>query len=100
VSYRHRVSRDHNHSEVTGVLDQLFVPYIDLSPLGDGIPDLVVDNHGQLELWEVKNPANWYGKKGLNANQSKWAKTWRGKPVRVIRTVDDALIALGVKIGA
>lgn len=95
---RHRVSRDINHKPITDLLDKLFVPYIDLSALGGGVPDLVVDNHGVLELWEIKNPGNWYGKKGLNQNQSKWAEKWRGKPVRIVRTVDDALILLGLKI--
>lgn len=95
-----RVSRDINHKPITELLERLFIPYIDLAPLGNGVPDLVVSIHEQLELWEIKNPDNWYGKKGLNSNQAKWAKQWRGKPVRIIRSVDEALIALGMKIGA
>ena len=40
---------------------------------------------------EVKNPRNGYGRSGLNKNQLKWASEWKGKPVVVVRTPEEAV---------
>lgn len=42
-------------------------------------------------LVEVKDPASPYGRKGLNPNQQEFQETWRGSPIHVVETVDDAL---------
>jgi len=56
------------------------------SKVGNGFPDLVVANHGDDTLVEVKI------KKGkLRDSQIKFIRTWRGKPVAIIRSVEDAL---------
>lgn len=60
--------------------------------MGCGVPDLLIStNAGDLEFWEVKNLKTSYGKHGLNPKQVAWAMDWRGSPVYVIESVDDAL---------
>jgi hypothetical protein len=86
--------KDANHKEIVKAIKKMGVPCIDISSIGCGAPDLVVENRGKLELWEVKNPNTSYGKRGLNKNQVAWAAQWRGSPVRIVRTVDDVVIAL------
>lgn len=52
--------------------------------------DLLVGLHGITHLVEVKTGSKGYGK-GLNGNQEAFARTWRGGPVLVVRTPEDAL---------
>jgi hypothetical protein len=52
--------------------------------------DLLVGVHGVTHLVEVKTCSKGYGK-GLNGNQEAFARQWRGGPVRVVRTPEDAL---------
>ena len=56
------------------------------SDLGDGFPDLIVGLLGETELIEIKSP-----KGKLTPDQETWHGTWRGRPVRVICTVEQAL---------
>jgi hypothetical protein len=88
---RYGLRKDLNHWEITALLDQLGIGFVDMSALGRGVPDLVVGLRGIAHLWEIKNPQNSYGKRGLNKNQIKWAENWRGSPVYVISSEDDAL---------
>jgi hypothetical protein len=88
--------KDANHAEIVDVIKKLNVPFIDMSALGCGVPDLVVENHGRLELWEIKNKRTSYGKRGLSKNQKAWAAKWTGSKVVLIHCVDDVLIRLGM----
>ena len=92
--------KDANHTEIVGAIKKLRIPFIDLSALGYGVPDLVVEIRGKLELWEIKNKKTGYGRRGLSKNQKAWAAKWAGNPVVVIMCVDDVLIRAGVVIGA
>jgi hypothetical protein len=83
--------KDENHREICGALREMFVGYIDLSEHGRGVPDLLVYCGGTYHLWEIKNPKSTYGRKGLNKNQREFASKWKGGPVNVIRTVDEAV---------
>jgi hypothetical protein len=56
----------------------------------NGIPDILVWHLEKWHLIEIKNPKTDYGKKGLSPRQQKWAEEWRGGPVFIIRTEDDA----------
>lgn len=56
------------------------------SKVGDGFPDLVVANHGDDTLVEVK-----YKKGNLRKKQIDFIKNWRGKPVAIIRSVEEAV---------
>lgn len=89
--------KDANHREIVDAISKAGVPFIDMSALGCGVPDLLVDVEGSLQLWEIKNKKTSYGRKGLNKNQEAWAKNWKGSPVRLIYSVEDALQAVGLK---
>jgi hypothetical protein len=52
--------------------------------------DLLVGYRGVTHLVEVKTGSKGYGK-ALNGNQQAFADTWRGEPIEVVRTADDAL---------
>lgn len=62
-----------------------------------GIPDLVCGHRGVSHLLEVKN-AN--GKDEVSDDQRAWHDLWRGGPVHVVRTVEQALAAVGLTVTA
>lgn len=55
-----------------------------------GLPDLVVGCVGRTELVEVKNLETRYGRAGLNANQTVFARDWRGAAMWTVYTEDEA----------
>ena len=64
---------------------------LDLHALGiTGAPDLLAGFRGQERLIEVKTD-----KGRLDADQRKWHDAWRGHQVAVVRSVDEALRAIG-----
>jgi hypothetical protein len=81
--------RDANHQEIFDVISK-FVAVKDLSAAGFGVPDGLAWINGGWQLFDVKNPKTSYGKRGLNIRQKKWADDWRGGPVYLIYTVEDA----------
>jgi hypothetical protein len=64
-----------------------------------GVPDLLVGYQGTTYLLEVKTPgASKGGNNGRsNAGQSEWRQAWRGGPVFVVETPEQALWAIGVR---
>lgn len=61
-----------------------------------GLPvDLLVGYRSVTYLFEVKTPNTAYGKKGANGNQREFIQLWRGAPVHLVYTADDALRAIG-----
>jgi len=77
---------DANQPEIVGVFRAVGASVVITSDQGDGFPDLIVGLCGETELVEIKTPQ---GK--LTPDQETWHGTWRGRPVRVIRTVEQAL---------
>ncbi len=92
---RHRVKKDFNHDKIVERFIANGIYVIDLSRLGNGLPDLLVFCAGETRLVEVKNPDTSYGRRGANRIQMAWAADWRGGPVYIVRTVEevDALCA-------
>lgn len=88
---RGRTRKDKNHQSIIDTIRRIGGEVLDISALGQGKPDLVVRTRQGIQLAEIKNPANAYGKKGLTPLQRKWAGEWRGGPVYVLRTDDDAI---------
>ena len=85
--------KDANQNEIVAALGKVGASVIDASAIGGGFPDLIVGRAGKTYLIEVKNPKT---KGKLNALQKRWHKDWRGSPVQVVRTVDEALEAIGL----
>ena len=88
---RRRPRKDKNHGTIVDALRAFGVSVADTSALGDGIPDLLAGFKGRNFWLEVKD-----GDGSLTPDQLDFVARWRGEEVRVVRTVDDALRAVGV----
>ncbi len=78
--------RDTTHAEVRDTLRQAGYTVFDAGSVGGDFPDLVVGAHGFTFLVEVKSPG---GK--LSAGQRRFSDGWRGGPVVVAYSGDQAL---------
>lgn len=87
---RYGAKKDANHKELVDALEYLGASVVDLSAMGCGIPDLLVHARGIWHLCDVKNKATAYGRRGLNPRQIKWASEWKGGPVVLLYSIDDA----------
>ena len=81
--HRRNAKRDANEPAIVQYLEASGATVHRLSSAG--VPDLLVGYRGQTHLVEVKGE----GKK-LNANQVDFVSGWKGWPVVVIRSVEDA----------
>jgi hypothetical protein len=81
--------KDANHNEIFTELAK-HCPAYDLSAHGYGLPDGIAWILEEWHLFEVKNPKTSYGRKGLNKVQKKWLSQWKGGPVYMIYTVQEA----------
>lgn len=86
---KYGTKKDANHNEVVEEMQKYCAVY-DLSSVGRGIPDGLAWIDGSWHLFDVKNPKTSYGKKGLNPIQTKWIQQWKGGPVWLIYTADEA----------
>jgi hypothetical protein len=87
---------DANQSAIIAVLREVGATVVDLSAVGKGCPDLLVGHRGVTYLLEVKNVK---GKNKTTPDQDVFYAWWRGAPVTIVRTADDALIAIGAAEG-
>jgi len=87
---RHNARKDANHNEIVEILEKGGIIVKDTSKLMQGFPDLLVWHMDAWHLVEIKNPNTAYGKKGLSKSQQKFADDWRGGPVFIMRTKEDA----------
>ena len=81
--------KDANHNEIFEELRK-HCPVYDMSAAGMGVPDGVAWIAGAWHLFDVKNPKTSYGKRGLNKVQKKWLTQWKGGPIYLIYTVEEA----------
>jgi hypothetical protein len=87
---------DGNHRLIATALRAVGATVQSLAALGDGVPDLLVGRGGQSWLLEVKDPAQAPSKRRLTPAQLEWRAAWRGVPVVVVETPEEALRASGV----
>lgn len=87
---RRAARRDANHKTVVDTFIALGCSVFETDRVGAGFPDVVVGIMGVSHLVEIKNPETHYGRGGLNANQSAFAATWKGSPIVVITSPDEA----------
>jgi len=85
--------RDANHKSIVDALRAAGCSVVDLAPVGNAVPDLLVGVRGRNLLLEVKNPAR--RTRGDNAagtleKQAEWRAEWGGQSA-VVYTVDEAL---------
>lgn len=86
---KYGAKKDANHKIIFDMISAITAVH-DLSNAGCGIPDGIAWCGGGWQLFDVKNPKTRYGKRGLNERQKKWANDWRGGPVYLIYTVEEA----------
>ena len=87
-----RGRKDDNHNALKLAFEQMGCSVVDLYDAGmAGVPDLIVGVAGVTLTVEVKNPQTRYGRAGLNANQTAFARDWRGATVRTVSTVADVV---------
>lgn len=89
--------KDKNQNPIVEALEKCGASVIDLSSLGEGIPDLLVGFKGKSFLIEIKNPENSYGRGGLNARQRTWHANWKGQ-VAIARSIKEALNIVGAEL--
>lgn len=85
---RQAARRDANEPEIVAALRKAGASVTPLSM--PGVPDLLVGHQGESILIEVKNDRN-----GLTEEQETWHQQWQGRRVWIVRTVEEALTAIG-----
>lgn len=79
---------DANQPEIIAALEKIGASVF---PMGKPL-DLLVGYQGVTHILEVKNAD---GKNKLEPDQETFIAEWRGRPPVIVRTVDDALEAIG-----
>lgn len=77
--------KDDNHKAIVTDLKKMGFACIDLSPLGDDIPDLCIARNGQTALVEIKSP-----KGKLSKGQEFFIALWPGKAF-VVKSVEEII---------
>jgi hypothetical protein len=80
---------DGNQADIVAALKRIGASVADTHLVGSGFPDLVVGYRGATGLLELKLPG-----RDLEPHQRDWHAAWRGAPVLVARTVDEAIAEL------
>ena len=80
---------DTNQPEIVASLREAGASVQHLHMVGHGCPDILVCFRGVLFLMEIK-----YGHGKLTIDEQIWHAAWCGS-VAIVRSVDDALIAIG-----
>jgi hypothetical protein len=93
-----RKQRDQNAKGIIRDLEAVGASWLDLGDLGEGAPDGLVGFRGENTLIEFKNPNQSPSKRKLRPKQKLFADMWRGKPVEVIETRDQAFCACGIYV--
>lgn len=78
---------DANQREIISALRGIGATVQLLHQVGGGCPDLLVGFGGQTVLLEVKNPE---GRDRLQPEQEAWHNVWKGGPLGVVRSVEEA----------
>lgn len=92
MSARHRGSKDRNHDELADAFRALGCTVVDLHDANrPGFPDVLVGCIGSDHLVEFKNPETAYGRAGMTAEQSVFARDWRGGSVSVATCSEDVV---------
>jgi hypothetical protein len=83
---RYTVGRDANHEQIVAAYEAQYTQVIDYTMVGHGHPDIGIVGRGfGMRLREIKMPGE-----DLMENQSTFFANWRGPPIKIIRTVEDA----------
>ncbi len=98
---RRAARTDRNHAEIVKALRQAGCGVVDLSAVGNGVPDLLVHPPTfpacrMAVLLEIKDPKQPPNKRKLKPSQVKFHAEWKGW-VHVVTSTDEALAAVGIQ---
>jgi hypothetical protein len=93
-----RGHRDANQPQIEADLRAIGASVVDLSAVGFGCPDLLVGYRDQTYLMEIKDPSKPKGDQKLKKGQLEFHGAWKGRPIAVIKSSDEAFAAMGLKI--
>ena len=82
---------DLNQAPIVAALRKVGATVYSLHRVGAGVPDLLVGFRGVTYLLEVKEPKGGV----LTPQQLEFGLAWRGRPVSIVKSVDEALRAIG-----
>lgn len=88
---RHARNVDANHRAVVRALEMCGASVEPVNGSRAGFPDLLVGIFGITELVEVKDGEKKPSARRLSPAQEGWHARWRGRPVVVVESVDEAL---------
>lgn len=80
--------RDENHKEIVAYLEELGYVVLDLSPMGKGVPDVIVSEkkaNAQMWLAEIKDGDD----KDFTPAQYDFQATWKGRAILFFAKKDD-----------
>lgn len=87
---------DRNQGEIAAALRNVGATVQSLAEVGAGVPDLLVGFRRQTYLLEVKDGEKPPSQRELTPDQIDWHMNWTGGPCVVVRSVLEALAAIGV----
>ncbi len=88
----HAKSVDVNQAEIVAALRACGYRVLTMHAVGGGFPDLIVAKAGNVWLLEVKAATG-----RLTPAQERFIETWSGPSVHVVRSIAEALEAVGVE---
>ena len=91
---RKRGRTDRTQAAIVQALRRVGASVLVLSNVGDGCPDLLCGWQGHSLLLEVKDGLKRPSQRRLTTDQQAFVETWRGGPVRVVQSVDEAFAVL------
>lgn len=87
---------DANQSEIVAALRSVGATVQPLHTVGKGCPDIVAGFRGSNYFLEIKDGKKPPSARALTSDQVEWHGGWKGQVV-VVKTVDEALQAIGAK---
>lgn len=93
---RRAAAVDANQAEIVKALRGIGATVSLTHRLGEGFPDICVGYHGRNILMEIKDGSKPPSARRLTASEAEWHSGWKGQVV-IVESVDDALIAIGIK---
>jgi hypothetical protein len=89
---------DANQTAIVDALRAAGATVQSLATVGGGVPDLLVGVRGKTYLLEVKTPKGKRNPKPAptTEDQDRWFSVWRGDRVRIVTSVEQALLAVGI----
>ena len=81
--------QDSNHASIVKDLRLLGYQVHEMKSVGGGFPDILVARNGKMALLEIKTEDG-----ELNDKQKQWHSKWEGPEVGIVRTTEQAIIAV------